>query len=65
MSIDYALWKWKEAPPRITAGLCYLLLAEDVECPEAAPLDVEHLKGQIETAFPDPAAIALVVEFHS
>ena len=65
MSIDYALWKWKEVPSRITAGLCYLLLAEDVECPEAAPLDVERLKDQIETAFPDPEAIALVVEFHS
>lgn len=65
MSIDYALWKWQEVPPRITAGLCYLLLAEDVECSETAPLDIERLKDQIETAFPDQEAIALVVDFTS
>ena len=50
MSIDYALWQWKELPPRITAGLCYLLLAEGMDCPEAAPLDVERLEAQIAAA---------------
>jgi TPR repeat protein len=65
MSIDYALWKWKEVPPPITAGLCYLLLAEDVECPEAALLDIESLNDQIKTAFPDRDALALVVTFAS
>jgi tetratricopeptide (TPR) repeat protein len=65
MSIDYALWKWNEVPPRITAGLCYLLLAEAVGCPEAAPLDIERLNNQIQTAFPDPAALALTVNFDS
>jgi TPR repeat protein len=65
MSIDYALWKWKEVPPRITSGLCYLLLAEGMECPETAPLDIEGLNDQIEAAFPDPDALALLVEFSS
>ncbi len=65
MSIDYAFWKWQEVPPRITAGLCYLLLAEGVECPEAAPLDIERLKGEIEVAFPDLNALALVIDFTS
>ncbi len=63
MSIDYVLWKWTEVPPKITAGLCYLLLAENVECPEAAPLDVDRLQGQIEAAFPDLDALALVIDF--
>src|SRR5215217_2406740 len=63
MSIDYALWKWQEVPPRITAGLCYVLMAEGVECPEAAPLDIERLKDQIEAAFPDPKALSLTVNF--
>jgi TPR repeat protein len=63
MSIDYVLWKWKEAPPRITAGLCYLLLAEDVECPEVEPLDIERLKARIETAFPDLEAQLLIVNY--
>jgi len=53
MSIDYAIWKWKEKPASITAGLCYLLLAEGIECSEVAPLEVEKLSGQIETAFPE------------
>ncbi len=51
MSIDYALWKWKEVPPRITSGLCYLLLAEGVDCAEAAPLD-DRLRDEINKAFP-------------
>jgi len=62
MSIDYALWKWSKAPPEITAGLCYLLLTESLECAEVAPLDVERLNDEIEVAFPDPDALALVVE---
>ncbi|HYH47597.1 MAG TPA: tetratricopeptide repeat protein [Thermoanaerobaculia bacterium] len=65
MSIDYCLWKWQEVPPRITAGLCYLLLAEDVDCPEAAPLDIERLEGEIEAAFPDRNAVDLIVDFGS
>ncbi|HEX4963066.1 MAG TPA: tetratricopeptide repeat protein [Thermoanaerobaculia bacterium] len=65
MSIDYALWKWKEVPSRITPWLCYLLLAEGVECPEVAPLDIEGLNHQIEAAFPDPDALSLIVDFGS
>lgn len=63
MSIDYALWKWSEVPPKITPGLCYLLLAEGVECPEAAPLDIDRLKDEIETAFPNLAGLALDIDF--
>src|SRR5262245_40183304 len=69
MSIDYALWKWKEEPPGITPGLCYLLLAEDIEVPEAASLDVDRLQDEIAAAFPEqsfeltlrPAGILLTV----
>jgi tetratricopeptide (TPR) repeat protein len=53
MSIDYALWKWKEVPPRITSGLCYLLLAEGIECAEVAPLEDERLRDEIDTVFPE------------
>lgn len=53
MGTDYAIWKWKEEPPSITAGLCYLLLAEGIECSDLAPLEVDRLSGQIETAFPE------------
>jgi len=63
MSTDYALWKWNEVPPRITAGLCYLLLAEGVDCPEAVPLDIESLNHQIGIAFPDHGALGLIVNF--
>ena len=56
MSIDYGLWKWRTDPPGITAGLCYLLLAEGMECEETAPLEVERLQQEIETAFPEPLA---------
>jgi TPR repeat protein len=63
MSIDYALWKWSEVPPKITPGLCYCLLAENVECPEAAALDIDRLRDEIETALPDPDSLMLVIEF--
>ncbi len=53
MSLDYALWKWKEDPPSLTAGLCYLLLAEGMECSAVAPLEVDRLQSQIEAAFPE------------
>jgi tetratricopeptide (TPR) repeat protein len=53
MSIDYALWKWKKEPPGITPGLCYLLLIEGVNCPEAAPLDSDRVHDEIEVAFPE------------
>jgi TPR repeat protein len=65
MSIDYALWQWTEVPPKITAGLCYLVLAEGMDCPEAAPLDIDRLQEQIAAAFPDRAALSLVVDFTS
>jgi TPR repeat protein len=60
MSIDYALWKWKEVPPPITPGLCYLLLAEGLACAEAVPLDLDTLRDSIDTAFPD---LPLVLQF--
>lgn len=63
MSTDYVLWKWKEAPPGITAGLCYLLLAEGIECPDVAPLDIEKLEEQIAKAFPDLEAAVLVLTY--
>jgi TPR repeat protein len=65
MSIDYALWKWNEIPPRITAGLCYILLTEGLDCPEAAPLDIDNLKDRIEAVFPDLEALKLDIEFSS
>jgi TPR repeat protein len=53
LSIDYGLWKWRDEPPRITAGLAFLLLAEGIECEEIAPLDVARLQHEIEHALPE------------
>jgi len=55
LSTDYGLWKWRHDPPRITAGLCYLMLAEGFECEEVAPLEVERLRQEIDAAFPKPS----------
>ena len=53
MGIDYCLWKWKALPPTITPGVCYLLLTEGIECPEAAELNIESLETEIDAAFPE------------
>jgi tetratricopeptide (TPR) repeat protein len=53
MGLDYSLWKWKDDPPAMSAGLCYLLLAEGLESPAVVPLDEERLIAQIGAEFPD------------
>lgn len=55
MSIDYGLWKWGKQPPEISPGLCYLLLIEGIDCPEALPLDVGRVEAEIHAAFPERA----------
>ncbi len=54
MSVDYAFWKW-QGEPRISRGLCYLLLCDVAEIPEVETLDTDRLEGMIHDAFPELA----------
>lgn len=49
MSYDLYLWKWGEAR-HITAATCFLLMADGLECEDAALLDTGKLKRELRKA---------------
>src|SRR5262249_26356765 len=51
MSNDYAFWKWR-GRPRISRGLCYLLVGEGAELSEVELLDVDWYRDRIAKRFP-------------
>jgi len=55
MSYDYAFWKWR-GRPRISRGLCYLLVTEGAELPEIELLDVDRYRELIAKRFPSREA---------
>src|SRR5215470_2559106 len=61
MSNDYAFWKWR-GRPRISRGLCYLLVGEGAELSEVELLDVDRYRELIAKRFPSWEADDLPID---